>query len=102
MPRKFLAWIETEFGWGRSTAENFMNVFQRVKLPNFGNLEIDVSALYLIAAPKTPEPVRAEVMRRAASGEAGSNTIPSAVIGGRVNPHFCPAQRRKSKRVPQA
>jgi hypothetical protein len=40
-----------------------------VKLPNFGTLEIDnlsnleigVSALYLIAAPSTPESVRAEV-----------------------------------------
>jgi hypothetical protein len=32
-------------------------------------LEIDVSALYLIAAPKTPPPVRTEALRRAQAGE---------------------------------
>jgi hypothetical protein len=33
-------------------------------------LKIDVSALYLIAAPRTPEPVRAAAMSRAENGEA--------------------------------
>jgi hypothetical protein len=28
---------------------------RRIKLSNLNNLEIDVSALYLIAAPKTPD-----------------------------------------------
>jgi hypothetical protein len=30
-----------------------MEVFENVKLANLANLQIDVSALYLIAAPKT-------------------------------------------------
>src|SRR5262245_16566622 len=66
----FLPWLKTEFGWSRQTAVSFMQVFECVKCQNFGHLEaIDVSALYLIAAPKTPEPVRAEVIRRAQNGE---------------------------------
>ena len=32
-------------------------------------MEIDVWALYLIAAPKTPEPIRAEAVKRAEKGE---------------------------------
>jgi Protein of unknown function (DUF3102) len=55
---QWLPWLEAEFGWSRQTADNFIHVFERVKLPTFSNLPIDVSALYLIAAPKTPEPVR--------------------------------------------
>ena len=39
------------------------------KSANFADLAIDVSALYLIAAPSTPEPVRQEVVNRAKSGE---------------------------------
>jgi hypothetical protein len=42
-----------------------MNVYERFKSSNFEHLEIDVSALYLIARRSTPEPVRAEVIRRA-------------------------------------
>jgi hypothetical protein len=46
-----------------------MYVYEQFKINNLLNLEIDVSALYLIAAPKTPEPVRAEAVKRAAKGE---------------------------------
>jgi hypothetical protein len=35
-----------------------------VKINKLLNLDLDVSALYLIAAPKTPEPVRQEVTPR--------------------------------------
>ena len=65
----FLEWIEREFAWNRMSAERFMRVHEQFKMHNLCNLEIDVSALYLIAAPSTPEPVRVEVMRRAESGE---------------------------------
>jgi Protein of unknown function (DUF3102) len=58
-------WLETEFGWSAVTAWRFMNVFKQIKLSTVNNLEIDVSALYLIAAPKTPEPVRKEIIERA-------------------------------------
>jgi protein gp37 len=65
----WLPWLESEFGWSISTATNFMRVFENVKFANVTNLEIDVSALYFIAAPKTPEPVRQEIIKRAEAGE---------------------------------
>lgn len=65
----WLPWLETEFGWSQRTAYRFIDVYHSVKLANLANLEIDVSALYLITAPKTPEPVRQEVIQRAQSGE---------------------------------
>jgi len=76
----FLTWIKAEFQWKKSSAENFMLVYQNVKLPNFGNLEIDVSALYLIAAPKTPEPVRAEVIHRLDMGEKVTHSEVKSVV----------------------
>ena len=48
---KFQEWIAREFSWGDDSARNFMHVYERFKNRNFRNLEIDVSALYLIAAP---------------------------------------------------
>lgn len=61
----WLPWLKEEFGWKHDTATRFMNVYERFKLRNLSNLQIDVSALYLIAAPKTPDPVRAEIIRHA-------------------------------------
>jgi hypothetical protein len=46
-----------------------MNVYRHFKGENFSHLEIDISALYLIAAPSMPEPVRAQVITRAENGE---------------------------------
>ena len=66
---EFLKWLKAEFAWSEWTARNFMNVHERFKTRNFHDLQIDVSALYLIAAPKTPEPARQELLERAESGE---------------------------------
>ena len=47
---KWLSWIEREFGWTDKTAQNFMNVAERLplisKVENFTNL--DASGLYLL------------------------------------------------------
>jgi len=48
-------------------AERFMKVYEAVKSDTVSDLPIDVSTLYLIAAPKTPEPVRQEIIKRAAN-----------------------------------
>lgn len=76
----FLKWIEREFAWKKWTAEQFMKVHRQFKSVNFTNLEIDVSALYLIAAPKTPEPVRREAVKIAMSGEHVTHGTVKAVI----------------------
>lgn len=66
---EFLKWIGREFNWKQAQAYRFMQVYENVKITNLINLEIDVSALYLIAAPSTPEPVREEALKIAISGE---------------------------------
>jgi hypothetical protein len=55
---EFLGWIDCEFAWKQRSAYRFMDVYENVKLANLASIDIDVSSLYLIAAPKTPEPVR--------------------------------------------
>jgi hypothetical protein len=66
---QWLPWLETEFGWSDRTALRFMQVYEAFKSDTVADLQIDVSALYLIAAPKTPEPVRKEIIELAQSGE---------------------------------
>lgn len=65
----FLRWIETEFGMGISTAQNFVNAAIKFadKIPTVGNLP--ASVLYALAAPSTEEAVVEEVLERANNGE---------------------------------
>jgi len=66
---QFLDWIDAEFAWAERSVRRFMEVYEAFKSANLADMQIDVSALYLIAAPKIPEPARAEVIRRAENGE---------------------------------
>lgn len=66
---EFLKWIEKAFQWSEQTARNFMNVARMPKSTTVVDLPIDLKALYFIAAPNIPEPVRTEVIRRAEAGE---------------------------------
>ncbi len=63
------SWLHSEFAWTDRTAQRLMQVYEAFKSDNLSDLSIDVSALYLIAAPKTPEPVRQEIIYRAQTGE---------------------------------
>jgi hypothetical protein len=67
----YLPWLEAEFGWSERTAQRFVAVHECFgKSDTVADLEqIDVSALYLLAAPSTPEPVREEALEKAAAGE---------------------------------
>lgn len=67
---RFEAWLRAEFNWGQWTARKFMQVTRQFKSVNFTGLSIDASALYLLAAPSTPEGVRQEALERAGQGEA--------------------------------
>lgn len=64
----FLPWIEAEFGMSEYSARNFMRVAEvygkRGSVP-----DLPLSALYELAAPKTPVEVREEVDRLLAAGE---------------------------------
>jgi hypothetical protein len=53
---KFLTWIAAEFVWSEKTAERFMSVYLLAgKFDNLSNLDLPVSACYLLAAPSTPD-----------------------------------------------
>lgn len=64
----FLPWIEAEFGMSEDTARNFMRVAGRYG--KSGNIpDLTPSALYELAAPSTPEPVRQQIEAKAKAGE---------------------------------
>lgn len=63
----FLPWLEREFGWGQSTAYNLIAVAE--KFQNLEVSEISPSALYLLAAPSTPDEVRTEFTGLAETGQ---------------------------------
>lgn len=66
----FDGWIETEFGLSRRTAYNFINVYERLaNRANFAQLAVATSALYLLAAPSTPDEVVDQLLERAQAGE---------------------------------
>jgi hypothetical protein len=77
---KFLDWIEREFAWKKSTAENFMLVYENVK--NSQNLGI-WKLTSRPSMPSTPEPVRVEALRRAQNGEADPRRRSGSVWGVR-------------------
>lgn len=66
----FEGWIVQEFGWGKRTAYNFISVYDTLgNRANFARLDVATSALYLLAAPSTPEAARFEALQRAEAGE---------------------------------
>lgn len=68
---QFETWLKAEFGWSRRTAYNFINVYEAFgERTNLAQIDIATSALYLLAAPSTPQQVRNEFLQRAREGEA--------------------------------
>jgi hypothetical protein len=67
----YLPWLSAEFGWSARQAQRFVAVYETFgKSDNVADLgALDVSALYLLAAPSTPEPVRETALEKAAAGE---------------------------------
>lgn len=67
---QFETWLKAEFGWSHRTAYNFINVYEAFGKPaNFAEIDIAASALYLLAAPSTPENIRTQFVQRARAGE---------------------------------
>lgn len=75
---RFRDWLSAEFEWSLQTAKRFMNVaevFQKQQIVDF----IAPSALYLLAAPSTPELARDEALARAEFGETITYTKAKAI-----------------------
>ncbi len=66
---RFGTWLAVEFDWTERTAQQFMNVARQFKAENFSDLQLAPSALYLLAAPSTPQKARQEAIARAELGE---------------------------------
>jgi hypothetical protein len=71
----FLKWLETEFNWSVSTASKMMQASRRFKNVNFTNLNISPSALYLLAAPSTPDEAVSEAFEQSSTGQLISYTM---------------------------
>ena len=67
---QFESWLKAEFNWSRRTAYNFINVYETFgERANLAQLDIASSALYLLAAPSTPNELREEYLLKAKEGE---------------------------------
>src|SRR5689334_23534194 len=62
----FLAWIDAEFGWSKSSAYNYMNMAREFPTVGSDLSHVDLKTLYLLAAPSTPPSVRTEALQLAA------------------------------------
>jgi len=76
----FVKWLEREFNWSVATASKMMQVSRQFKNVNFTNLNIGTSAIYLLAAPSTPESARTEALSRAAQGESVTYSMAKQLV----------------------
>jgi hypothetical protein len=67
----FLLWLEAEFALAERTAQRLMNVTETFhnKNVNLSDLNFASTALYILAAPSTPDEARDEAVERASKGE---------------------------------
>jgi Protein of unknown function (DUF3102) len=67
---QFETWLVQEIAWSPRTAYNFIYVYERFgNVANFASMDMDISAAYLLAAPKTPQVLVDEFLNRARAGE---------------------------------
>lgn len=77
---QFGAWLAAEFDMSERMAQNFMRVADCFKSANFADLSIAPSALYLLAAPSTPDEAREEAIERAEQGEVVSHAMAQEIV----------------------
>jgi hypothetical protein len=58
--KRWLPWLEKEFNWSRHTADRFINLYNLSLVRNLRSTlsSVDLSSLYLLASPSTPESAR--------------------------------------------
>jgi hypothetical protein len=76
----FLAWLDHEFRWKKSSAYNFMNVADRLP-DDFQRLEVDAGALYLLST-KAAEPARDAALAMAREGKRVTHATVKDIIEG--------------------
>ncbi|MEM9924251.1 MAG: DUF3102 domain-containing protein [Cyanobacteria bacterium P01_D01_bin.50] len=76
----YRVWLIAEFDWSLRTAARFMQVATQFKSANLADLNIAVSALYLLAEPSTPQKARKHVLGLAKVGENMTHSKVKAII----------------------
>lgn len=77
---EFRNWLNTEFNWSVSSATKFMQVSEQFKNVNFTHLNFATSALYVLAAPSTPEHARQQALQLASKGENITYSLAKLII----------------------
>ena len=77
---EFRNWLNTEFNWSVSSATKFMQVSEQFKNVNFTHLSFATSALYVLAAPSTPEQARQHALQLASKGENITYSLAKLII----------------------
>jgi Protein of unknown function (DUF3102) len=69
---QWISWLNREFQWSERTARNFIAAYElaKDKSANFADLNLNISSIYLLAAPSTSKKARDEVLHRAEGGES--------------------------------
>ena len=86
---RFGPWLEAEFEWNERTARRFIQVAEQFKTDKLSVLQIAPSALYLLAAPSTPDEAREEALNRAEAGERITHHTAKQIIADTVQ-RQCP------------
>jgi hypothetical protein len=67
---RWRAWLESELKLSHQSAGRFIQVHELFEQrSNLDHIDLPVSALYLVAAPSTPETAKSEIIERAKAGE---------------------------------
>ncbi len=77
---EFRSWLKAEFNWSISSATKFMQVSEQFKNVNFTHFNFSASALYILAAPSTPESAREYALQLAARGENITYSLAKLVV----------------------
>ena len=65
---KFLAWASDTLTWSKTTVYRYLEIYEFVRagnFPNVGKIDLDLSSLYLLAAPSTTDEARTEILEQA-------------------------------------
>ena len=79
---RFGEWLDAEFGWTDRAAQRFMQVASRFKSDIMSDLSITPTALYLLAAPSTPDEAFEQAIALAESGEKVTHKVAQEIVRG--------------------
>ena len=77
---QFRSWLKSEFNWSISSATKFMQVTEQFKNVNFTHFNFATSALYVLAAPSTPDSARQNALEIASQGENITYSLAKLIV----------------------